>query len=52
MKRKVKLSMLRLRPYNKDDAETILTWIKDEKGILLTNNICPLHIFKRLKKSI
>ena len=23
--------MLRLRPYNKDDAETILTWIKDEK---------------------
>ena len=32
MKRKVKLSMLRLRPYNKDDAETILTWIKDEKA--------------------
>ena len=24
--------MLRLRPYNKDDAETILTWIKDEKA--------------------
>ena len=31
MKRKVKLSMLRLRAYNKDDAETILTWIKDGK---------------------
>lgn len=23
--------MLRLRPYKKDDAETILSWIKDEK---------------------
>lgn len=27
---KVKLSMLRLRPYNKDDAEIIMSWIKDE----------------------
>ena len=24
--------MLRLRPYKKDDAETILSWIKDEKA--------------------
>ena len=23
--------MLRLRPYKKDDAETIMSWIKDEK---------------------
>ena len=25
-------SMLRLRPYNKNDAETIMSWIKDEKS--------------------
>ena len=24
--------MLRLRPYNKNDAETIMSWIKDEKS--------------------
>ena len=24
--------MLRLRPYKKDDAETIMSWIKDEKA--------------------
>lgn len=29
---KVKLSMLRLRPYNKDDAEIIMSWIKDESA--------------------
>ena len=26
------VSILRLRPYKKDDAETILSWIKDEKA--------------------
>lgn len=29
---KVKLSMLRLRPYNKNDAEIIMSWIKDESA--------------------
>lgn len=24
--------MLRLRPYNKDDAETIMSWVKDERA--------------------
>lgn len=24
--------MLRLRPYNKDDAETIMSWVKDESA--------------------
>ena len=24
--------MLRLRPYNKNDAKTIMSWIKDEKS--------------------
>ena len=33
MKRKVKLSMLRLRAYNKDDAEKIMKWIKEEKNL-------------------
>lgn len=26
--------MLRLRPYNKNDAETIMSWIKDEKSFI------------------
>lgn len=24
--------MLRLRPYNKDDAETIMSWVKGERA--------------------
>ena len=26
--------MLRLRPYNKNDAEIIMSWIKDERAFI------------------
>ena len=29
---KKEASMLRLRPYNKSDAEIIMSWIKDERA--------------------
>lgn len=29
---KKEASMLRLRPYNKNDAEIIMSWIKDESA--------------------
>ena len=31
---KKEASMLRLRPYNKNDAEIIMSWIKDERAFI------------------
>lgn len=44
--------MLRLRLYNKDDAETILTWIKDGKAFYKwTAGILGEYLPKKRRKS-
>lgn len=46
--------MLRLRPYNKNDAKTIMSWIKDEKSFykwtagVFENNESAYYCYKAI----